>query len=180
MPAKVSRSARPRRSAPPPMPPLEALDRTHRQMLETLGTLGRLVERLGEHGIDATARLDARRICDFFGDAARAHHADEETLVFPALVRTGDAALVQHVLRLQQDHGWLEEDWLELAPQLQAVAEGYSWYELDTLRAGVEVFVALYNDHIALEESLIYPEAKRQLDAEAASRDQRLAGSGSD
>jgi hemerythrin-like domain-containing protein len=83
--------------------------------------------------------------------------------------------LTQHVLRLQQDHGWLEEDWLELAPHLQAVAEGYSWYELDTLRHSVGVFTALYHDHIALEESLIYPEAKRRLDAEAASRDQRVA-----
>ena len=64
--------------------------------------------------------------------------------------------------------GWLEEDWLELSPQLQAVAEGYSWYELDTLRQAVEVFAGLYQEHIALEESLIYPEARRQMAAEAA------------
>ena len=180
MPAKVPRAARPKRSPAPGLPPLEALDQTHREMMQVLGQLRELVVRLDDVGIDPAARAEAKRICAFFSGTARQHHADEETLVFPALVRTGDAALVQHVLRLQQDHGWLEEDWLELAPQLQAVAEGYSWYELDTLRAGVEVFVALYNDHIALEESLIYPEAKRQLDAEAASRDQRLAGSGSD
>jgi agmatinase len=36
----------------------------------------------------------------------------------PAAVRKGDKALIQHVLRLQQDHGWLEEDWLELEPQM--------------------------------------------------------------
>jgi hemerythrin-like domain-containing protein len=65
-------------------------------------------------------------------------------------------------MRLQQDHGWLEEDWLELSPQLQAVAEGYSWYDLDTLRAGVPIFTELYRDHIALEESMIYPEARRR------------------
>jgi hemerythrin-like domain-containing protein len=176
MPVKASRAARPRRSAPPAMPPLEALDQTHRQMLQVLVALRSLVDRLEEIGIDAAARAEAKQICTFFANTARQHHADEETLVFPALVRTADAALIQHVLRLQQDHGWLEEDWLELAPQLQAVAEGYSWYELDTLRAGVDVFIALYHDHIALEESLIYPEAKRQFEAEAASRDQRLAG----
>jgi len=180
MAAKVPRAARPRRSAVPALPPLEALDQTHRQMLQVLHALKGLIERLDELGIDPQARAEAKKICAFFAGTARQHHADEETLVFPALVRTADAALIQHVLRLQQDHGWLEEDWLELAPQLQAVAEGYSWYELDTLRAGVDVFIALYHDHIALEESLIYPEAKRQLGAEAASRDQRLAGSGSD
>jgi len=178
MPAKVPRAPRPQRGAAPPMPPLEALDQTHRQMMQVLVGLRGLIERLEDSGIDAAARAEAKQICAFFSTTARQHHADEETLVFPALVRTADAALIQHVLRLQQDHGWLEEDWLELAPQLQAVAEGYSWYELDTLRAGVDVFIALYHDHIALEESLIYPEAKRQLDAEAASRDQRLAGGG--
>jgi hypothetical protein len=81
------------------------------------------------------------------------------------------------VLRLQQDHGWLEEDWLELEPQLQAVAHGYSWYDIDSLRHGVGVFTALYHDHIALEESLIYPEAKAHMAAEAASQTQRVAAS---
>jgi hemerythrin-like domain-containing protein len=179
MAAKAPRTSRPQRAAVPPLPPLETLDQTHRQMMQTLQTLKSLVGRLEEQGIDGVARSEAKQICNFFSGIARQHHADEETLVFPALVRTADEALIQHVLRLQQDHGWLEEDWLELAPQLQAVAEGYSWYELETLRAGVDVFVALYHDHIALEESLIYPEARRQLDAEAASRTQRLAGSGS-
>ena len=156
---------------------MQQLDQTHHQMLTMLVDLAQLVEHLAEHGVDARARQEARRICKFFAAQARQHHADEETLVFPALVRKGDPELVQHVLRLQQDHGWLEEDWLELSPQLQAVAEGYSWYELDGLRHGVGVFTALYHEHIALEESLIYPEAKRQLDAEAASRDQRVAAS---
>ena len=60
--------------------------------------------------------------------------------VFPSLLTSGDAVLVQHVHRLQQDHGWLEEDWLELQPQLRAVVEGYNWYDLDFLRAAVPVF----------------------------------------
>lgn len=179
MAAKAPRPSRPQRAAVPALPALDALDQTHRQMMQTLATLKILVGRLEEQGIDAVARAEARRICAFFSGTARQHHADEETLVFPALMRSADETLIQHVLRLQQDHGWLEEDWLELAPQLQAVAEGYSWYEPETLRAGVDVFTALYHDHIALEESLIYPEVRRQLDAEATGRTQRLAGSGS-
>ena len=137
-----------------------------------------LLEHLAEHGVDARARQEARRICKFFAAQARQHHADEETLVFPALVRKGDPELVQHVLRLQQDHGWLEEDWLELSPQLQAVAEGYSWYELDGLRHGVGVFTALYHEHIALEESLIYPEAKRRQQVAQAANSARTVTSG--
>lgn len=171
-------AARPRRSAGPPLPPMQALDRTHREIMQMLQALRELVVQLEQQGMDPVGRERAKTICAFFAGTARAHHADEETLVFPPLLRSANAELVQHVLRLQQDHGWLEEDWLELAPQLQAVAEGYSWYELETLRAGVDVFVALYHEHIALEESLVYPEARRYFDAVEAGRNQRLTDPG--
>ncbi len=169
------RAPRAARAAVPALPPLEALDRTHHRMVVVLSELQQLVDRLAAEGPGPALRRSAKAICQFFDSQARQHHADEEALVFPALVRKGDKALIQHVLRLQQDHGWLEEDWLELAPQLQAVAQGYSWYEIDSLRHAVGVFSTLYHEHIALEESLIYPEARAHLAAEAASREQRLA-----
>jgi hemerythrin-like domain-containing protein len=174
---RTPRAARPARAPKPALPPMEALDRTHHQMMDVLADLTRLITHLDGQGVDAEARRSAKAICSFFTSHARQHHADEEALIFPALIRKNDPELTQHVLRLQQDHGWLEEDWLELEPQLQAVAEGYSWYELDTLRQGVDVFVTLYHEHIALEETLVYPEARRQLAAEAASDSQRT-GSG--
>jgi hemerythrin-like domain-containing protein len=70
---------------------------------------------------------------------------------------------VQAVLRLQQDHDWLEEDWMALSPHLAAIAAGQSWWEVESLRDGVSVFSALLRDHIALEESLIYPQARQRL-----------------
>ena len=161
-PAKKARAARP---AVPPLPDLDALDQTHRQVMVVLGELQQLIERLDDAGVDDTARQMAREICAFFSGRARQHHADEERIVFPGLLKSGDDELVQHVLRLQQDHGWLEEDWLELAPQLEAVAQGYNWYDLDMLRQALPVFAALYQDHIALEESLVYPEARRRMEA---------------
>ena len=159
---------RPRRESVAALPPLDQLDRTHHHMVDMLGQLTALVTHLEANGVDDSARRSAKLLCKFFSETARSHHADEETLVFPILIRQGDPALIAHVLRLQQDHGWLEEDWLELSPQLQAVAEGYSWYELDSLRQAVSVFATLYQEHIALEESLIYPEAKRQMAADSA------------
>lgn len=173
---RPARDARPARPAVPSLPPLAALDDTHRQMVQVLEDLKALVDHLAAHGVDARARAGARAVCAFFSQHARQHHADEELLVFPALIRRNDPALTQHVLRLQQDHGWLEEDWLELEPQLQAVAEGYSWYEIDGLRHGVGIFATLYLEHIGLEESLIYPEARRQLATEAAADQRRHAG----
>jgi hemerythrin-like domain-containing protein len=160
MTATVKPKARPVRPLVPALPPFAALDRTHHQVMEVLKQFDRLLAHLDENGADKVARASAAEICDFFAKHARQHHADEEQHVFPGLLASGDAALIQHVLRLQQDHGWLEEDWLELSPQIEAIAAGYNWYDLVMLRHALPVFTALYQEHIALEESLVYPAAK--------------------
>ena len=81
--------------------------------------------------------------------------------MFPHLLARADAELAQHIRRLQQDHGWLEQDWLELAPNLMAIAEGHAGWNIDDLRHAVRVFRALYMEHIALEEAQVYPAARR-------------------
>ena len=154
-----------------PVPPQPAtpsdgfdiLDACHRQTIFTLGKLAALVSALKSRGPDAEARALAAEIVRFFSTTSRDHHEDEERHVFPKLLATGNPELVQAVQRLQQDHGWLEEDWLELSPHLDAVATGQSWYDTDLLREGVDVFIALSHEHIALEESLVYPSARTQL-----------------
>jgi hemerythrin-like domain-containing protein len=156
--SKATRATRP---AAPPLPSFESLDQTHRQVMQTLNQLTQLVDQVQATGIDDNARRLATEIRRFFDETARAHHAAEEQLVFPSLLASGDAELVQHVQRLQQDHGWLEEDWLELGPHLQAVSEGQGWFDLDILRAAVPVFSELYRDHIALEETVVYPASRR-------------------
>lgn len=169
------RSPRPERPAPPPLPGFEALDQTHRAMLETLGELGRLLDHVDDHGPDEAAREMAQRIHDFFAGHAREHHAHEERLVFPPLLAGNDPELAAHVRRLQQDHGWLEEDWLELAPQIEAISRGYNWYDLNMLRHALPVFQQLYEEHIALEESLVYPASRQRQEALAAAEAARRA-----
>jgi hemerythrin-like domain-containing protein len=143
----------------------EVLDACHRQTLRMLDKLGELVSRLGNGAADAQARTLAAEIVHFFSTTARQHHEDEERHVFPKLAQSDDPQVVQAVLRLSQDHNWLEEDWMEISPQIDSVACGLSWHDLDALREGAEVFAALSRDHIALEESLIYPQARARLDA---------------
>lgn len=168
-----ARTPRPTRPAAPAVPPYEQLDATHRRVLELIDKLDELLDHLDANGPDEAARGIAREIHEFFGANARQHHADEERYIFPPLLTGGNAEMAQHVQRLQQDHGWLEEDWLELAPQIEAVAGGYNWYDLAMLRHALPVFRTLYEEHIGLEESLVYPEAKRRqaaLDAGSAKR----------
>lgn len=148
-------------SEPSALPsPFVALDECHRQIAEHLDRLDGLLGHLDRFGVDDRARDEARRIEAFFSDTSQAHHRDEELKVFPNLLATGDEALVATVRLLQQDHGWIEEDWIELAPQLRAIASGYSWYDPAELRHAIEVFLELCREHIRLEESVIYPQAR--------------------
>lgn len=147
----------------PPADGMDVLDVCHRHMVLSLGRLSALITRLSAYGADAEARALAREVVDFFSTTVPRHHEDEERHVFPRLLAAGDPTVVQAVLRLQTDHDWLEEDWLALAPHLAAVAGGQSWYDLDLMREQAAVFTALLHDHIALEESLIYPQVRAAL-----------------
>ena len=144
-----------------------ALDACHRKTLALLDELAALVAKLELDGLDPTSCASAAKIAAFFSTAAREHHEDEERHVFPALLESARPEIVQAVLRLQQDHDWLEEAWFDLAPHVMAVAAGRDGYDIDVLRDGVPVLAALYLDHIELEESFIYPEARACMPAQA-------------
>jgi iron-sulfur cluster repair protein YtfE (RIC family) len=140
-----------------------ALDACHRQTFSMLDELSALVTKLEHDGLDAESRVRAAKIAAFFSTTAREHHEDEERHIFPALVKGAKPEIVQAVLRLQQDHDWLEEGWFEIAPHVQAIAAGRASYDIETMREGVAVLAALYHDHIELEESFIYPEARARM-----------------
>ena len=144
-----------------------ALDACHRKTIELLDELASLVARLDLVGLDAQASASAARIAAFFCTTAREHHEDEERHVFPALLESADPEIVKVVLRLQQDHDWLEEAWFDLAPHVVAIAAGRRSYDIDVLREGVPVLAALSVDHMALEESFIYPQARACMPAQA-------------
>lgn len=146
-------------------PPLEAIDACHREVLHKLSELNELAARLRTAELDEAWRAKAQAVHDFFATVARQHHLDEERHVFPMLLSGDDLALAQTVMTLQQDHGWLEEDWLELSPQLEAIARGYNWYDPETFDHAAQVFGDLYRDHILLEESLVYPQVRRRIEA---------------
>jgi hemerythrin-like domain-containing protein len=156
----------PRAASPAPARDgFDVLDVCHRQTVFALGKLAALVTRLVGSGPDPEARQLAAEVVQHFSTTAREHHEDEERHVFPGLLDSADPDVVQAVLRLRQDHGWIEEDWRALSPHLAAVANGHTGYDLDLLRDGAAVFTALSHDHIALEESIVYPQARANLPA---------------
>lgn len=140
----------------------EVLDACHRQTVTMLARLSDLVGGLDQGGPDRQAREVAEEIIQFFSQTARQHHEDEERHVFPPLLGSDDPETVQAVLRLQQDHHWMDVDWRELSPALAAIAAGQGGYDVGALREGVEIFATLTHDHIALEETCIYPQARER------------------
>lgn len=153
----------------------KALDACHQQIHQQLAELADLLGRLDTESDSPHCRQKAQTIEAFFSEVGRPHHAEEEKNIFPMLLASDNAELVQAVRTLQQDHGWIEQNWLELAPMLRAIAQGEDWADMAELKHNAEVFVSLCHDHIVLEESLIYPEAKARLAEELASRAARLA-----
>lgn len=166
MSTKSARLQRPHREPAPPL--FEVLDHMHRRILQALADLQQLVDRIERQGTDDAARSEARALRVFFNAHARQHHEEEESQVFPRLLDSGDNELVGFVRRLQQDHGWLEVDWNEIEPQLDAFAEGIG-FDAESLRSTVKVYAELYRDHIATEENIVYPRA-RALDGASGGR----------
>jgi hemerythrin-like domain-containing protein len=140
----------------------DVLDACHRETFASLRRLEALVATLDGSLLAEADRATAAELTRFFGEVSRQHHEDEERHVFPKLLAGPDVALADNVRRLQQDHHWLDADWYELAPQLDALANGHNWVDPDLLREGVAVFAALSHEHVALEESIIYPQARAQ------------------
>ncbi len=148
---------------------LDVLDACHQQIIECLTRLTALAVHVEAQGINLFAQQQATAIEAFFSSTLRQHHRDEEKLVFAPLRASDDAELASLLRMLQQDHGWIEEDWLELAPQLRAIALGNHWIDNAEFQHNVEVFRDLNLGHIELEEKVIYPKA-RTLAAVAGAR----------
>lgn len=155
--------------------PFDALDACHRQIQQHLDALSALAKHVEAQGVDAHAREQAAAIESFFSSTAREHHAEEERVVFPGLLNDPNPELQTAVRTLQQDHGWIEENWIELGPRLRSIAEGENWVDPAEFQSYTEVFLELSNGHIALEETLIYPESKARWAAAVAARKTRTA-----
>lgn len=149
--------------------PFKALDACHLQIQQHLEELQRMALHMETAGLNEADRKLAGEIEAFFSSTSREHHEQEEKVVFPPLLTSGNTELQNAVRTLQQDHGFIEENWIELGPQLRGIAEGNDWFDTAEFQHNVALFLELLNGHIALEESLIYPESKMMW-AEAVAR----------
>ena len=148
--------------------PFEMLSACHERVERMLDLLARLRDHVAQNGCDAQAATAATDVMRYFDLAAPQHHLDEELHVFPAVLALHDGRLSLMVTRLQQDHRDMEKHWVAVRQALARVAHvdahgGTAFSEAD--KANMDAFVAIYKDHILAEEELVYPAARRTLDA---------------
>lgn len=153
--------------------PFEMLTTCHERVHRMLRLLGRLTQHLADKGWDSQAADAARDVMRYFDQAAPLHHEDEERHVFPALLASGSDAERAVVRRLQADHEAMAQAWPRVRALLlnvrDAGAAGH-WQTWD--EAALQVladFSGRYDEHIRLEEELVYPAAQSVLDEQALS-----------
>lgn len=149
--------------------PFEMLEACHERVQRMLGLLRKLADYLSEHPRDAQAKQAAQDVMRYFDLAAPLHHQDEEMHVFPAIERQGDAALCAVVARLRQDHQAMEVTWQAVRGVLQSVVDSaptqQQAFDAEALQS-LARFLALYQDHMASENELVFPAAQQQLTGE--------------
>ncbi len=143
--------------------PFDMLQACHERVTRTLDLLQRLRAHVDEQGASEPARQAARDVMRYFDLAAPAHHEDEERHVFPPVLVNGDARQLSVVQRLQADHLAMVEDWAQARGVLKQLAEGGIAMFDAAQRSVLDQFAQRYPAHIALEEELVYPAARRCL-----------------
>lgn len=144
--------------------PLEMLSACHARIERQCSTLRRLAPHLARYGADGEARAAAANVMRYFDTSALHHHADEEEDLFPALIEAtagSDPVCLRGLTTgLAAEHRELEALWQRVRAVLERVVAG----ERILLESDhVEALVALYERHIAREESELLPMAARLL-----------------
>lgn len=146
--------------------PFEMLAACHQRVARMLDLLARLEQHLPAKGCDEAARQAAHDVMRYFDLAGPAHHEDEERHVFPPLEAWPDPAVRALVARLRQEHLAMAALWRGVRADLAGIESG-TWQADPATATRWAAFAALYQQHIAAEESQAYPRAQALLDGPA-------------
>ena len=145
--------------------PLTALSACHRRIEKQLATLSRLQKHLTRHVCDDEAVTAAGGILRYFLEAAPNHHADEESDLFPRVLRAAQATAdharaFELVSRLLVEHRDMEALWERLREALASLTPGeIGKLDLDLCKD----FAREYAGHIDREDNQLLPLATRVL-----------------
>jgi len=147
--------------------PIGMLTDCHRRIEQFLGILCMVAERAAGRGLTGEEKAAVRSALQYFRIGGVRHTADEEQSLFPRLrAEVGDASMAK-LDALEADHE-TANDLHESVEQMyrEWMTDGaLSGERGEELRAATDRLKALYHAHIAVEESVVFPEAAKVLDS---------------
>lgn len=165
--------------------PLGMLKDCHRRIENFLRVLCHVAEKKQQEPLDAEDSSAVRSALEYFRTGGQRHTLDEEESLFPRMHAARAEDSLNALTRLEEEH--------DEANRLHAEIDGLflPWIESgqisearsESLRAAVERLRSLYNEHIRVEEEVVFPSAAERLTPEALAamgaefRARRLANS---
>lgn len=161
--------------------PTGLLSDCHRRIESFLGVL-EAVGKVIDQPVDEEKARALGAALSYFRDAATKHTADEEESLFPRLRRLDDAgvrAVMQQLRQLEDDHRAADP----LHAQVERLGRKYlaegtlAAAEVADYRGAMARLRAMYEQHIRLEDEVVFPLAKRALpEAEKSAIAVEMAG----
>ncbi|NUN13657.1 MAG: hemerythrin domain-containing protein [Myxococcales bacterium] len=150
--------------------PMEVLGDCHRRIERFLGVLN---EAANASGRPLTAEEDdvLQRVSRFFQQAGVRHVQDEEESLFPRLQKKSGAAVeavIAQCTALETDHHSADQLHTEVDRiiDLWRAQNGLSPTDAQTFRTAVDGLLAIYEPHIAYEDSMVFPLCSQVFTAE--------------
>ena len=147
--------------------PIGLLSDCHRRIERFLSTLLTIAVQTQGAEMNGDQRLALERALRYFRESAPRHTADEEESLFPYLHRrTGlPASVSEQIASLEKDH----EQATAYHDQVDRI--GYRWLtegqlqtgDLQTLTSALAALTHLYREHLAIEDTVIFPFAAQVL-----------------
>jgi hemerythrin-like domain-containing protein len=147
--------------------PLGLLSDCHRRIEHFLNVLVKVANRARGASLDSEQRRALTAALDYFERAAPRHTLDEEESLFPRLRAHDDARVeLEAIEKLHSDHAVADEMHRQVHSLVRLWLDGGELSEKNTHRL-VEMLKelsSLYERHIKLEDSQLFPKAARVLD----------------
>jgi hemerythrin-like domain-containing protein len=152
--------------------PLGLMSDCHRRIEMFLGVLQRVATANAGGALPADHRQAMESALRYFASAAPMHTRDEEDSLFPRMRQMDDsqmAAILARVDRLEADHGVAERHHAEVDRLCRQWLdrEGLSTQEVKRLNELLTNLKAAYQEHIQLEDDVVFPIAAQMLSSQA-------------
>lgn len=149
--------------------PLGMLTDCHRRIEQFLGILVLVAERASGRALTGEESAAVQAALEYFRNGGQRHNADEEESLFPRLRAAASGAGVAEIAGLESDHrdaGQLHDAVEKL---YETWIEGGALADLDKQRLLVmtQRLKRLYEEHIRLEEQVVFPRAAKLLNSES-------------